>query len=408
MNRIAPMASLLLLLFLPFVGCAGSSSSPATPPVAQSTGVAVGPGSLINAQTRKVFLPLGMNSVGIVYPTQYAGTLCNQPDNEPGFRVGQALEAAQVAMTASPTPPAVANAQLLAMVNDWGANSVRFQVSQGALQYEYANHLSAYTSMVRSVIAQARAAGLVVIVVMQAESYSCTPLRSDGQLQKLPDQLTEQAWAQLLDSTLTNDPGVILEVFNEPNTGIECSTGTAVNWTDWATGCGTGPDEGMVTVGTYLRSLAPNNVLLFDGDQDADQFTGFTIPPGMPAQSAYTVHPYDYVVTSGGASSESASENNWNNRFGMLQTSGSAVLVSEWNESFQCPSDPNQTITDEFVQSYLPAHNMGLLPWAWDAPSFGSGYLVNPATFAPVNSNTACANTGAGVAQQEFIQHSSD
>ena len=56
--------------------------------------------------------------------------------------------------------------------------------------------------MARGVIAQARAAGLIVDLSMQTEGLSCTPLQN-GNLQKLPDVNTEQAWAPLLNSALT-------------------------------------------------------------------------------------------------------------------------------------------------------------------------------------------------------------
>ena len=194
--------------------------------------------------------------------------------------------------------------------------------------------------MVRRVIRKARANGLIVIAVLQTEDYSCTP-HQDGHLQKLPDQLTEEAWTQLLDPTLTRDRGVILEIFNEPNTSIACTAGRS--WSDWATGCGR-TDRGMATVGQYVRNLAPNNVLLFDGDNDAGEFTGFDVPPDMPDNSAYTVHPffYDYGAVSN-------SEPHWNARFGHLQASGNTVVVTAWNESSNCPKDPHQLVTDALV-----------------------------------------------------------
>jgi hypothetical protein len=361
----------------------GEPSGPSPIPDAGVVGVTAGSGSLLVAGTNTPFLPRGLVSVGLLYPTQYASAMCTQKGNEPDSTEGQELEAAVVAMTTE------TDQQLLGMKQHWRANSVRFQVSQGALTYEHENGLTAYTNMVLSGVEQARAMGLVTIVSMQTEGRSCTPLRADGQLQKLPDQLTEEAWAQIAPS-LGHDKGVILEVFNEPNTNTECSTGTSVNWTDWATGCGTGPDEGMVTVGQYLRTLAPENVLLFDGDSNASQFTGFTPPSTTPANSAYTVHPYSYTDGPSG----------WDSRFGDLQASGSTVVVTEWNESVTCPyaKDPNQVLASELVQTYLPDHNIGLHLFSWDAP----GALVNSSD-DPVDSNSSCPYfTGATLTYNQF------
>ncbi|MDG7000347.1 MAG: cellulase family glycosylhydrolase [Nitrososphaerota archaeon] len=367
-------------------------------------------GKLVVAGTSTPFIARGFTSEALSYPSQYATTLCSSK-----FQASAAaadLQQAQVAITAAPLPGLAYNATFQAMVKDWHANVVRLQVSQGALVYEREHQLNAYTQMVRKVIDQARAAGLIVILSMQTELYSCTPYEN-GALQKLPDVNTQDAWAKLLNSVyngtqLESDKGVVLEVFNEPSAVVACNVGTwpETNWTDWATGCGTEPGQGMLTVGKWLRQKAPNNVILFDGDSSAYTFQGFVVPSDMPVNSAYTVHPFDYV-TSG---SESDSISNWNARFGDFENSGHAVLITAWNEAFQCPNDPNQTITDDFVQNYLPAHSIGLMGYGWDAPVLQTGYLVNSydysgntANYQVVDPNTSgCAEDGGNILQLEF------
>ena len=382
-------------------------NAPAAGTATQPEGVAVVGGQLVVAGTSTPFIPRGFTTDGVIYPTQYASTLCGQPDIAPGSQAAQYLEEAQAALTAAPLPGLAYNASFQAMVQDWRLNSVRMQVSQGALQYEAENGLSAYTDMVRSIVAQARAAGLIVILSMQAERYSCAPYQN-GNLQRLPDVNTEQAWAQLLSPTLTNDKGVILEIFNEPDPTVNCNAGTyqQPDWTTWATGCGSEPDQGMLTVGQYVRSLAPNNVLLFDGTGIDFAFVGFTPPSGMPSNSAYTFHPYDYVVNSTLADSSAA----WDTRFGNFATSGHAVFVTEWDEAYSCPSDPSQTITNYFIQTYLPSHSIGMMGYAWDAPVSSSGYMVNSydypgdtANYQLVDPNTSgCAEDGGAVLQKQF------
>ena len=159
----------------------------------QPAGVAVVSGGLVVAGTNTPFVPEGFNSDGMLYPEAYAATLCPlaTPLSTP---LVQWLEQAEAALTAPPLPGLAYNASFQAMVQDWHANTVRIHVSQGALQYEYAQGLSSYTDMARSVIAQARAAGLIVIVDMQAEKYGCTP-DENGNMQKLPD----------LNQTITDD-----------------------------------------------------------------------------------------------------------------------------------------------------------------------------------------------------------
>jgi hypothetical protein len=299
-----------------------------------------------------------------------------------GEATQQALARTEAAMTTE------TDQQLLAMKEHWRANTVRFQVSQGALSYENESGLSAYTDMVLSVVHQARAMGMVTIVSMQTESYSCTALRSNKQLQKLPDHLTEEAWAQLAPF-LGHDRGAILEVFNEPNTETECGALNALNWSDWASGCGTGADEGMGTVAQFLRTVAPDNVLLLDGENNAGKFNGFTPQAGIPANSAYAAHPY-YSADGPGA---------WDTRFGNLQTHGSTVVATEWNESGTCKKSPNQFLVGQLVNTYLPAHSIGLIVHSWDAPG---GALVDRSD-DPVDSSPKCTtSTGATLAYNKF------
>ena len=376
----------------------------------QPAGVAVVSGRLVVAGTNTPFVPEGFNTDGMLYPEAYAATLCPlaTPLSTP---LVQWLEQAEAALTAPPLPGLAYNASFQAMVQDWHANTVRIHVSQGALQYEYAQGLSSYTDMARSVIAQARAAGLIVIVDMQAEKYGCTP-DENGNMQKLPDLNTEQAWKQILDSTLTSDPGVILEVFNEPDATVACNLGTYTqpDWSAWETGCNAEPDQGMLTVGQYLRSLAPDNVLFFNGQGVDFGFDGFTVPSGMPSNSAYTVHPFSYVQND----SESASISRWDTWFGNFEQSGHAVVATAWDEDSECPNDPNQTITDDFIQSYLPQHSIGVIGYAWDGPYSGPGYMVNSYDYPGNTANfqlidpdpSGCPQNGASQLQQLFLSQS--
>jgi hypothetical protein len=372
----------------------------------QSVGVAVVSGQLVVAGTTTPFIPRGFNTNGVLFPTQYASTLC--PLAGPlSTEVIQYLQDTQAALTAPPLPGLAYNASFQAMVQDWYANTVRIHVSQGALQYEYAHDLSAYTDMARAVIAQARAAGLVVIIDMQPESYGCTPYEN-GTTQKLPDINTEQAWKQILNPTLTNDKGIILEIFNEPSAETACNLGsyTQPDWTAWETGCDSEPDQGMLTVGQYVRSLAPDNVMFFNGQGVDFGFSGFTVPAGMPSNSAYTVHPFDYATNS----SESASVSTWDTWFGNFEQSGHAVVVTAWDEDFKCPSDPNQTIATDFIQNYLPQHSIGIIGYAWDGPYWSSGYMVNSYDYTGNTANyqlvdpdsSGCAHNGGRELQQLF------
>jgi hypothetical protein len=365
----------------------------------------------------------GLISVGLLYP----GAMTYGDPGERSFITTQCsglnsgtvakLTTAWNALHSSTTAMDMA---FLAMREHWQANTVRFHVSQGALAYENENNLSQYTDAVLSVIQQARAMGLVVIVDVDTEPFSCTPQHiypagGPGTV-RLPTGKTKEAWAQLTP-VLGNDAGVIMEPMNEPDSATECG---ALSWTSWANGCGSpGPDIGMKALGNWLRTAAPNpagqntgvnNVLLFDADQNGGTFAGFDAASlGMPSNSAYAVHPFYYIDGPTGNGTTG-----WDNRFGTMETApsagqGLAVVADAWNESANCPaSDPNK-YGEQLVNSYLPSHNIGLTLEGWDAPaaalvdlplSTGDTSAGDPITSLTLQGG--CSITGAGLAYAKF------
>ncbi|HEV2371320.1 MAG TPA: cellulase family glycosylhydrolase [Streptosporangiaceae bacterium] len=382
-----------------------SAASPALAATAGVAGVAVGTGSaageLVVKGTQQRFLPHGINSVGVMYPAALAYTnaveknymLAHCPTKIPV----QGLTGAQTAMTTD------TDTELLAMAEHWQADTVRFHISQGALAYEYAHHSFAsgnnqYTDMAVNVIRQARAMGLVVDIDVDTEPYTCTT--STG-MQKLPTTDTEHAWTQLLQQlaavNLGNDPGIILEPFNEPDSGAACGTQTWQNWEHACSGY-----LGMENVGQWLAQQAPNQVLLFDADNGGSTFAGFSPPAAMPANSAYAIHPFYFTDGPTG----------WNTRFGDLEASGHAVFANAWNQSANPSCSTDGALASQLVQSYLPRHNIGLSMQSWDAPAaglvnqpLGSG---NPAAGDPVDMITVGSTTCPTAADVVYDQYWSD
>lgn len=388
----------------------------AAPALAATAGVAgvgvgqtkAGAGELVVDGTSQKFLPHGINSVGVLYPGAMTYTNAAEQDyiqSECTANVNQnavpALTTAWNAMTTS------TDAELLAMKEHWQADTVRFHVSQTALAYEFANHSFAsgnnqYTDQVVNVIRQARALGLVVDVDVDTEQFGC-PTIADGQ--KLPTTDTENAWTQLLQRLsavkLANDPGIILEPFNEPDSGTACGT---QSWSNWDSGCH--GYLGMQTLGQWLSSQAPDQVLLFDADNGGSTFQGFVAADwNMPPNSAYAIHPFYFNDGTSG----------WDARFGNLEAAapvgqGRAVFANAWNQSANnqnCATDGS--LASSLVQSYLPSHNIGLSMQSWDAPGAA---LVNlplgagddsgdPVTTLSVQGGTTC-DTAADVILDQY------
>ena len=389
------ICGIIIGLAIEFASMQASAQNPPITGVAVGTGTAYAGELVLSNKTTQRFLPRGFTSVGVLYPSSLiqAGMPCSL-----GSSTVQDLTAAQDQITAANLSGYSYNADIQAMITDWHINTIRFQVSQGGLLWGAANSNATYATMVQSVVAKARAAGLVVILSMQTEAESCTP-DEGSTLQKLPDENTEQAWAALLDSTIAGDPGVVLEVFNEPATQVACSLQSTdvYNWGYWAYGCGADQNQGMLPVANYIRTtLNAPNMLLFDADNVAggflpDSVTGdafnpasYTTPYDIPSNSAYTVHPYYYILGT----------SDWNSRWGKFESNPSddpnpdgvqhAVVVTEWNVGSNCPSgdDPSLTTAKTLVNTYLPGLNVGLLGFAWDAPITQGGFLVQSYPFS--------------------------
>jgi len=362
---------------------------------AATAGVANGSGTLVVAGTDKVFVPRGFTSIAVLYPSMYADIMCeSMKANERTM-----LVAAQATFVKDGAT------QFRAMKDKWFANTVRFQVSQGALVYEHDHQFKTYTSMAASVIEAARKSGLVVIVSMQTEGRGCTPEIAPDTLQKLPDAETEKAWSQIL-GMLHLDRGYMLEIFNEPDSRADCNhtkTGKEfqakrgpLHWDGWKHGCGRGKNEGMLTLGEYVRKLAPQNVLIYDMDRNAEsaeQAGDFKLPPN----AIFAVHPYVFVDGPSG----------WDTRFGDTYAKGNNLITTEWNSLGSCDAakDPQGKIARELVLDYLPKRHAGMILFSWDGVL--GGELVDLKTFAPRDSTKKCAaNIGGAVGMELFQQQS--
>ncbi|MBE7158695.1 MAG: cellulase family glycosylhydrolase, partial [Rhodospirillales bacterium] len=106
----------------------------------------------------------------------------------------------------------------------WGADTVRFQVSQPGLDPQSPLYTSEFVTAVKNGVLQARAAGLNVIVSVQDESQS-----GEAHPVALPDAATQRVW-QVLAPLFNNDRGILYEILNEPQ-----PVPNPAHWKAWAT-----------------------------------------------------------------------------------------------------------------------------------------------------------------------------
>jgi hypothetical protein len=387
--RLAAVLGSLVMVSAVFSAQQGAAGP--RPPEAGWAGVEAGTGALETYGTDTPFVPRAFNTVGALFPAEYAGANDVAGDDvecKPDLNLQPLIEART-------TMEKRTGEQILAMKRLWKANAVRFQVSQGALVTEAENDGDdPYTRAVLGIVERARTLGMVVLVSIQTQGYGCT-LGTP----KLPNADTLAAWSQLTP-VLSGDRGVIIEMFNEPQTKTACGLPTNWSWPHWKYGCDGDPagTEGMLWLGKELRELVPANVLLFDGDNNAGKFNNFTPPADMPANSAYAVHPYFYADGEDG----NATGEGWDARFGHLQEAGQALVATEWNMSASCKAPE---LGADLITRYLPEHKIGLFIHSWDAPA---GVLVDE-RYMPQDSVAKCPEfTGATAARDEFWRQAAE
>lgn len=229
----------------------------------------------------------------------------------------------------------------------FGATVVRFNVSQPALDPQSLIYDPSYRSEILGAFAQARQAGLVVVVAMDSQA-------ENGLLNLpcMPNDGTVRAWKTLAPS-LIDDPGVIFEPFNEP-----CRASGDPGRRDWA--------EGMQMLVDSLRAMGAKNILLVDG-LGYGQWTNDLFPllhDALPNRMALAVHPYFDPLAKIPAVQPAAY---FDAHFGK-DADRYPIMATEWNatETNGCVDERTPAIALALVR-YLQARRIGLIGWGIDS-----------------------------------------
>jgi hypothetical protein len=267
---------------------------------------------------------------------------------------------------------------LLGEIRRYGADTVRYQVSQGGLDPRSPIHDPAYRDEVLEAVALARGAGFTVILSMQAHGPSGMHDASGR-----PSQGTRRAWRAILGE-IGHDRGVMLELYNEPGPRDR----NAKSWAIWQADA-----QGLID---FVRGRGASNVLLVDGMRAGHYLGGSPRLHDPAGQLGYAVHPYLVRINRTRAQ--------WDKNFGDFARDH-PVMATEFNarsangycrESF--PEEVDQLL------DYLRARHIGLVVWAFDLPGVRrrDGTLTDYDDFA-------CGpkgNGGAGTAVHEhFLAH---
>ena len=267
----------------------------------------------------------------------------------------------------------------LAAMQAWGADTVRFQVSQPGLDPQNSLYTADFVTTVQNAVLSARALGLNVIVSVQDETQS-----GETQPAVLPNAATQRVW-QVLAPLFNGDQGILYEMLNEP----ELAPNPA-NWAAWA--------SAMNAVIATIRQTGSKNVVVADGLDYAEHLDGAPALTDPENEVAYAAHPYFHNAAD-------QTRQAWATKFGNFAQTA-PVLITEWTTVPNYYADANTAQAALNFLSYLAIHGTGLSAYAYgfSGDAFGSvvhGFSGVPSTFAN-GLEPGDADYGPGTLVQEW------
>jgi hypothetical protein len=233
----------------------------------------------------------------------------------------------------------------------WGANTLRFQVSQRGLDPTDSLYSDAYVNQIVDAVALARAHGLVVLLSIQDQG----PSGGSGHAQ--PSDATIRDW-QTLIARFNGDLDVLYEMFNEPH-----NRATPDGWSVWRDGGPAGRNQGLPAVGHQavldaIRATGAQNVVVAEAGQYGQLLDGIPLVHDPLGQVAYGVHPY--------LTHSLRDPADWEPGFGFL-ASQYPVVATEWAANSRLSfCHPEWETTAPQLIDFLEAHDIGILAWAFD------------------------------------------
>lgn len=244
-------------------------------------------------------------------------------------------------------------------IKTFGADTIRFQISQPSLDPNSPLYDAGYLSEVINAVNLARQNDLVVMLMMQDEAIS-----GETDPHPLATAETQGDW-DLLNATFGSDRGVLYELYNEP----ELQADTPANWTLWANGDPNNTSTvapgavGMQTMINHLRSEGSQNVFVLDGLDFAHTLGGVPTITDPLNRVVYAVHPYP---------DGSADESAWDPEFG-IPSQTLPVWADEWSaatgQKIGLGTLPNYQVAVDFL-NYIRLHSIPICAGAFDIPNF--------------------------------------
>lgn len=255
----------------------------------------------------------------------------------------------------------------------WGANVVRLTLSS-VFWLHRSGSCPTYQRTVATAVANARAAGLYVVLDLQwSDPGNIASVDSHGGMQcPMPDATHDLVFWKDLAAKFSADQGVLFELYSEPF-GVPWPTwlhGGSVDihcWDDYGQTFvalpAPYPAVGMRPLFQAVRAVAPRNVVLIGGLDWGYDLSGISSGFGIDGPNlVYSTHPWHRA---------GRQEGDWDRAFGRLSTS--APVIATEVGSYDCETAYLGALT-----LYLTAHHMSWIAYQW-SPSgcAGQGLIVD-------------------------------
>lgn len=288
----------------------------------------------------------------------------------------------------------------------WGANMLRFNLNQAALDPQNEFYSPSYVEMILRVVQEAKAKGFPVILTLfgSANKNIPEPMRNENPHIPMNTKVSLRA-ALKLTELFGDDPYVMLELVNEPYPVGQ----TALSWTIYMEGgirdSGTYKGWEFVGVNTiiqYMRDRGAKNLIIVQGlGMSFKTYPGGIVDPLN--KLVFSVHPFFGDGTDPDAI-------DWDGNFGFMAdqypfliTAWGAPLAQGWCPVFGLGKP------QEFLD-YINRKNIGMMAYAMDVPfTTIRDFRDDPVIATPLgNQCSTWAGRGTGEITKNYFQSHDD
>jgi hypothetical protein len=256
------------------------------------------------------------------------------------------------------------SATSVAAMRAWHANAVRIPLNEGCWLglYTSANDPGAvgdpsqfegqaYQDAIESYVSLLHAKGMAAIL-----SLSALDAPDGTSVPPMADAANAPAFWSSVATAFKADPGVVFDLYNEPNT---------IGWSCWLSGCsvstsaGTYQAAGMQALVTAVRSTGATQPIMLGGLKWSSNESGWLTHEPVDPDHQLVVSFHNYL-SQGGCNSASC----WHTTLSAL-LKVVPVVTGESGE-YDCA----QAYVDGYM-AWADQHDVSYLGWAWDATSSG-------------------------------------